>query len=246
MRPLKLLSLLFVTTGVMLIPTVVRAATFNTLSGYTDTNFNNDKNNGLFQEDWVTEGRAASNNWDQAIWNWTNNTTFPSSTAAQASTPWPKNVSVPITITYNNGNASFSFNNQTISANNVTEAARFPNGLNTIYIRTRSNNDGSTIQLNNISITDSLGTFTTNLNALSNNSLNVDYLKIEGINGNFTLTANATFGWTTSSSPTDSRLAFQVKMGANPQAVPEPLTILGAATAIGFGTFFKKALRKNQ
>ncbi|MCH2248071.1 MAG: PEP-CTERM sorting domain-containing protein [Crocosphaera sp.] len=31
-----------------------------------------------------------------------------------------------------------------------------------------------------------------------------------------------------------------------PTVVPEPLTILGAGTAIGFGTAFKKKLGKNK
>ncbi|WP_326997424.1 PEP-CTERM sorting domain-containing protein [Crocosphaera watsonii] len=38
-------------------------------------------------------------------------------------------------------------------------------------------------------------------------------------------------------------MAFQVKGGAT---IPEPLTILGSATALGFGTFFKRKLSKKQ
>ncbi len=30
------------------------------------------------------------------------------------------------------------------------------------------------------------------------------------------------------------------------EAVPEPLTLLGAGTALGFGTFFKRELSKKQ
>ena len=56
------------------------------------------------------------------------------------------------------------------------------------------------------------------------------------------LTGNANLSWI-GSPPNNSRLAFQVKGGAT---IPEPLTILGSATALGFGTFFKRKLSKKQ
>ena len=70
----------------------------------------------------------------------------------------------------------------------------------------------------------------------------VNYLLISDIEGDFTLTGNANLSWI-GSPPNNSRLAFQVKGGAT---IPEPLTILGSATALGFGTFFKRKLSKKQ
>lgn len=234
--------------GVGLSTSVAQAATFTDLPGFGDSDFNNAKNSGLFEEDWVAEGRIGNNanngTWEQGIFNWTNNTTFPP-TSAQDNFVWTSDTPVAFTIDYqaaNGGTLTYTLGGQIISSTNLTEASRFPNGLNALYIRTRSNNVEDSVSLSNLSISHSSETFNYVSSLGSSDGDTVNYLLISDIEGDFTLTGNATLSWLTSR-PNNSALAFQVKGG---NVVPEPFTILGSATALGFGTLFKKKLSKKQ
>ena len=131
---------------------------------------------------------------------------------------------------------------QVISSTNVTEASRFPNRLDTLYFRTRSNNEGDSVELSDLTILDDNGSVSYGGSVGSSDGDTVNYLLISDIEGDFTLTGNANLSWI-GSTPNNSRLAFQVIGGAT---IPEPLTILGSATALGFGTFFKRKLSKKQ
>ena len=117
---------------------------------------------------------------------------------------------------------------QVISSTNVTEASRFPNRLDTLYFRTRSNNEGDSVELSDLTILDDNGSVSYGGSVGSSDGDTVNYLLISDIEGDFTLTGNANLSWI-GSPPNNSRLAFQVKGGAT---IPEPLTILGSATAL--------------
>lgn len=159
-------------------------------------------------------------------------------TPASANFSWVSGQVVPFTMNYsplNNGTLTYTLGGQTITSSNLTESSRFPNGINTLYLRTRSA-DNSSLTLQNLVVD---GTPLTNLFSTGNNV--VDYLQVSELDGNFTLTGEAILSWT-GEAPTRSALAFQVKGGYG--AVPEPLTLLGVGTALGFSTFFKRALKK--
>ncbi|WP_157951260.1 PEP-CTERM sorting domain-containing protein [Cyanothece sp. BG0011] len=244
----KNLAAVTIALGVGLSTSVAQAATFTDLSGFGDSDFNNAKNSGLFEEDWVAEGRIGNDNpesgvWEQGIWNWTTNSS--NSLVEQGGLDWNSGGAVAFTINYqaaDGGTLTYTLGGQTISSTNLTEASRFPNGLNALYIRTRSNNAGDSVSLNNFQLVDDNGTFNYNTPLDSSDGDTVNYLLISDIEGDFTLTGDATLSWLTSR-PNNSALAFQVKGG---NVVPEPFTILGSATALGFGTFFKKKLSKKQ
>ncbi len=73
----KYLAAVTIAMGVGLSTSVAQAASFTDLPTFTDTDFNNAKNSGLFEEDWVAEGRIGNNanngTWEQGIFNWVNN-----------------------------------------------------------------------------------------------------------------------------------------------------------------------------
>lgn len=239
------LSLTMATLGLAISASAASAAVFTPLPGFIDSNFNTQKSQGLFQEDWVAEGRiGGTTTFEQGIVNWTTNTN--NNTPVNANFPWASGQVVPFTVQYeaaNGGKVTYTLGGQIISASNLTEASRFPNGLNTLYLRTRSVTD-STATLQNLLITGMPPAYSGILSSSGNGSGNgdVDYLQITGLSGDFTLQGEAILSWT-GVRPTQSQLAFQVKGG---YAIPEPLTMLGVGTALGFGTFFKQQLAKNQ
>lgn len=68
-------QLIWMTTATLVVISASSAHAISTLSGYTDAQFEQDKASGLFQEDWVGEGRigiVGSGDFEQNIVNWTN------------------------------------------------------------------------------------------------------------------------------------------------------------------------------
>lgn len=234
-------QLIWMTTATLVVISAssAHAISFNTLPGYTDAQFNQDKANGLFQEDWVGEGRIGGpTTFEQNIVNWTTNSS--NNTPATGEFSWENGLIVPFTMSYspsNGGTLTYTLGGQTITSSNLTEPSRFPNGINTLYLRTRST-DNSALTLKNLVVD---GTNLSDLVSSSTGDGEVDYLQVSELDGDFTLTGEATLSWF-GTPPTQSALAFQVKGGYG--AVPEPLTLLGVGTALGFGTFFKRALKK--
>jgi hypothetical protein len=239
--------------AITLAPSASQAANFVPLpTSFSDTDFNNAKTTpyGPFtqgwQEDWVSEVRGGNNRTDGtyelSINDWDTNTTPSYPTTVQ--NVFTSGQAVDFSISYDGTNATFIWGTnltspKTLTASNLTEADRFPKGLDSIFIRLRSNNSSS-FGLSNLVVD---GNTYSGRSLLANSSDNFDYLLITGITNNFTLTGKATLSWT-GSIPSNSNLDMTVKMGYG--AVPEPLTILGAGVAAGFGTFFKKRVNQNK
>ncbi len=246
----------------LLLASEAGAVTFKHLSSsFNDNDFNNAKTqplNGIFaqgwEEDWVAEARGANNTLsgdpELFINNWVVNNSSPGSpNVTSAQYIHTKSENVNFSVTYNGGNTVFVWGTnlpanrqRTLQRNNVTEANRFPNGLDSIFIRLRSETQNpstsNSFEISNLVVDGKAYNGTMKANNLDS----IDYLLITGITSNFTLTGTATLFWTGTNPPTGSRLDMTIKMGYG-KAVPEPLSILGAGTALGFGYLFKKRIK---
>ncbi len=108
-----------------------------------------------------------------------------------------------------------------------------------IFIRTRASSTSSltvnNLVLNGVALGDSSSTV--------NDPERLDYLRISGLSGgDFTLTGNSIMDWT-GSTPTNSNLAYQIKVAT---AVPEPSTVLGLLSVTALGAFFKRKQKRQQ
>jgi hypothetical protein len=239
--------------AITLAPSASQAANFVPLpANFSDIDFNNAKTTpyGPFtqgwQEDWVSEVRGGNNatngTYELSINDWDTNTTPSYPTTAQ--NVFTSGQAVDFSISYDGTNATFIWgtnltSRKTLTTSNLTEASRFPNGLDSIFIRLRANSTSSFGLSNLVVDGNAYGG-----SLLANNTNTLDYLLITGITNNFTLTGKATLSWT-GSIPNNSNLDMTVKAGYG-AAVPEPLTILGAGVAAGFGAFFKKRVNQNK
>lgn len=235
-------------------PSVAQAVTFIPQpSTFNDTNFNNAKSNTIapftqaWQEDWVAEVRGGNNalngTQELSINNWINNTSSP---GAAQTTPaqniFTSGQAVNFSVSYDGTNANFLWGTnlgatqKTLSISNLTESSRFPQGLDSIFIRLRSDSTSS-FQLSNLVVNGE----SYSGSMLANGADNLDYLLITGITNNFTLTGTATLAWTSVAIPSNSNLDMTVKMGYG--AVPEPLTIAGSVLAGSGLMFFKRKIR---
>ena len=236
-------------------PSVAQAVTFIPQpSTFNDNDFNNTKSNTIapftqaWQEDWVAEVRGGNNalngTQELSINNWINNTTAP---GAAQTTPaqniFTSGEAVNFSVSYDGINANFLWgtnlaaaSQKTLSTSNLTESSRFPQGLDSIFIRLRSNSTSS-FKLSNLVVNGQ----SYSGSMLANSADNLDYLLITGITNNFTLTGTATLAWTSAAIPSNSNLDMTVKMGYG--AVPEPLTIAGSVLAGSGLIFFKRKIR---
>jgi hypothetical protein len=244
--------------AITLAPSASQAANFVPLpTTFSDTDFNNAKTTPYgpltqgWQEDWVSEVRGGNNatngTYELSVNNWTTNAGANVTYPTTAQNVFTSGQAVDFSISYDGTNATFIWGTnltppKTLTASNLTEASRFPNGLDSIFIRLRSNANSSFGLSNLVVDGNAYGG-----SLLANSSDNFDYLLITGITNNFTLTGKATLSWT-GAIPSNSNLDMTVKAGygAAGAAVPEPLTILGAGVAAGFGTFFKKRVNQNK
>jgi hypothetical protein len=119
--------------------------------------------------------------------------------------------------------------------------------VNNIFLRTRSNRSDSSMILSNLmfnnkALKNSKGT--TKVTSLDSIGVEVDYLRINDINSNFKLTGTAAMSWDkTKVNPTQSNLAFQIKVGNSPKKkrkVPEPNTLAAIFIAGVIGSGLKK------
>jgi hypothetical protein len=121
--------------------------------------------------------------------------------------------------------------------------------VNNIFLRTRSNRADSSMVLsdlmfNNKALKNSQGT--TAVTSLDSVGIEVDYLRINNIDSDFKLTGKAAMSWDkTKVNPTQSSLAFQIKVGNSPKEkskVPEP----GTLAAIFLTGIIGAGLKKKQ
>lgn len=112
----------------------------------------------------------------------------------------------------------------------VTQAFTAP--FSDIFIRTRANN-GTSVVVDNLFLDDvAVG----DRSAVENveGSFGVDYLRISDISEPFKLTGTSTMNWTEGSNPTNSRLAYQIKVVnlEDTQPIPEPTILVGLGVSL--------------
>jgi hypothetical protein len=140
------------------------------------------------------------------------------SPATTAQYNWQTTVPVSWTLTYNHVTNLITFTLDTVVLQYTTPLS----GFSDVFVRTRAVNASSDIVVDNL-VLDGVGVGDT-----SNANGNIDGLDILWISGGtltdgFTLTGRTTMTWT-GSAPTQSRLAFQLKVGTVAPVATEPAT----------------------
>jgi hypothetical protein len=123
---------------------------------------------------------------------------------------WPNGIPVPFIVHYDAGLDLVTF---TVGANVLTYTP--DPGFAEIFVRTRAVNVGSSIRVDNLFLN---GTAVVDTSVAIGDGLDILRIAGEAIQNGFLLTGDATLSWT-GSPPTQSRLAFQIKI-ASPAAVP--------------------------
>jgi hypothetical protein len=115
-----------------------------------------------------------------------------------------------------------------------------------IFLRTRSSGIGSSVVLSNLmlngkALKDSTGK---TVNSLDSVGSEVDYIRVKDLTPGFKLTGQTSLSWDkTKANPTQSSLAFQIKVGNSPKPkrkVPEPNTLAAIFIAGVIGAGLKK------
>ena len=209
-----------------------------------------DLNNTLNSKAFVAEGR---------IGDLGGNATFELDLGADTSAPftsanyaWPNSIAVSFLVEYTaaTGDVIFSVPGDG-SGQTLSYASTPPAPINSIFIRTRAVNSGSSISVDNLTLTDFNGNNmgvgsassqtsgdTGGLDILQISSLLLDY--------DWTMSGTSTMSWI-GSAPKNSRLAYQIKVGnatltgGESFPIPEPSSfiLLGIGCA-GFLLFKKK------
>jgi hypothetical protein len=175
---------------------------------------------------WVAEGRIGS----AGDGNKANLGATTSAPAVTANIVWQNGVAVPWILSFDSTTNLAAFS---IGGSNMSYTVNPASNLQ-LFIRTAaiSYSAGTTLssQVSNLNFIQGSQTGAVGDTSFANNPTNsgavVDYLNIGGVNydESFTLTGNTTFAWGSSTAPTGSRLAFEVKL-TNVVAAPEPATL---------------------
>lgn len=142
--------------------------------------------------------------------------------ATQAQYGWVSGQVEPFSLTYNGGTGlvTFQLGGRTL---NYTPGSTFTD----IYIRTRATQAGTTVTVNNLVLN---GCVVADQSTATGDGL--DYLRLANAapGSGFTLTGDATLSWT-AAAPTQSNLAFQIKLGTPAPPLPVTPTTWGALKA---------------
>lgn len=226
-------SVTLATVGLTLASSVANAATVKRLPDFTDQQFENLRSRGEFTELFVAEGRIGNNQLTGDRELGINDSK--GNPVAEGQLAWGSDQPVNFTLEYTGSQVNY-----TVAGIPLSSTA-FRGSVNQIFIRTRETNT-SNIRLDNL-VFDNVFLGAEAFSAPGGSDPDrVDYLLISDISEPFTLTGNVVLSWT-GTPPTGSNLAYQIKVGTS-EPVPEPLTILGSAVALGFGGLLKKEYSK--
>lgn len=130
---------------------------------------------------------------------------------------WSSGVVEPFTLTYDSGTntATYSLGGKALQYQPLL-------GFKEMFIRCRAVNTNTTITVNNLVLN---GCAVADHSSADGNGSGLDILALTGeeLDAGFTLTGDATLTWQ-GSPPTQSRLAFQIKVGNAPTVSVEPST----------------------
>lgn len=251
------------TAGLLSFAPAAQAFTF-TPSSMTDTEFNSLILGGQFSELFVAESRWGNNalNGDREIGINTPLVPNADGTAlvggspfagASADTIWQPGQAVSFELSFDaiTGAIRYAVGDTVLTTSTLGQT---PNG---IFLRTRAQGGtGSTAEsttsslFQNLALNDGSGfQALMDFGSISaGTTSDVDYLVISDLAGSFTLKGEQVFDWN-GGDPRGSRLANQIKVGSgsytqgpesDPQAVPEPATLLGLLAIVGVGLRFNR------
>lgn len=172
--------------------------------------------NTLNSKAFVAEGR---------IGDFGGNATFELDLGADTSAPstsanyaWPNSTAVSFLIEYTAATGDVIFKvPDSILGQTLSYTSTPPSPINSIFIRTRAVNPGSSITIDNLSLTDVNGNDMGVGSASSQTSgdsggLDILWISSTLLDYDWTLSGTSTMSWT-GSAPTNSRLAYQIKVG---------------------------------
>lgn len=216
------LTLAVVGLGAVSVPTAASAFTVVDRTGFTDTEFNQLRTDGLFTELFVAESRIGNNavggNGEREF----GINTDTGANVAFGDRIWDNGGLVNFTLQYTGSLVNY------IVGDRLLSSSAFSGPVTDIFLRTRAVNN-STMALSDLLFN---GQAISNLFSSGLGSSDVDYLQISNITTPFTLTGKSLMSWT-GTTPARSNLAYQIKVGTTPvESVPEPGTV-GALLAAG-------------
>ncbi|NJR16478.1 MAG: PEP-CTERM sorting domain-containing protein [Calothrix sp. CSU_2_0] len=219
--------------GLISAPSSASAFTIVNTPGFGDTAFEQLRTDGKFTELFVAEGRIGNNanngTHEIDILEDTKKSFIP---VAKGDRTWVNGGLVDFSLIYDGSKVTYKVDNQTLISQ------QFSGGVTDIFLRTNASLVGSKTSLKNLFFN---GTSIGNLESSAVTARDTDYLQISQVTAPFTLTGKSSFSWT-GARPSNSNLAFQIKVGNSPKAVPEP----GMVSAIvGVGTIGYKRRKKH-
>ncbi len=224
MKTLKAISTLAAATiGITMGATTANAATFEALPDLTDQQFNDLLTDGLFKEDFIAESRGGTAGLSGDFEIDIQDVIPPGPGGPPVDTSqfkWENGVPVMFKLEYDGSKLTYTVGDKVIMASDIQELS----SLNSMLIRTRSNSDGSVMELSDI-VVDGMAY---NGVVRSEDGDTIDYLKVTDIGNSFVMTGKSTMSWVGDDGdiPTRSRLAYQIKVGKMHEDVPEPASLL--------------------
>lgn len=227
--------------GMFSLPVAANAFNLVDRTGFTDTQFNQMRTDGLFTELFVAESRIGNNSTSTAERELGINTDTGAPVAIGNRT-WANGGLVDFSLEYTGSLVKYTVGGQLLSSTAFS-------GLATdIFLRTRAGGDtsnginGSTMGLSDL-VFEGVGIGSLSSSVTGTGS-DVDYLQIAGISAPFKLTGKSMMSWI-GNNPKNSQLAYQIKVGTTPQtqSVPEPGTV-GAIALTGLLALGSKKQQK--
>lgn len=236
MNPSKLVfSLALATAGMLGAPTLANAASFTTLPGFTDLDFEQMRTEGEFTELFVAETRIGNNRFDGDRELGINTGTGTPVHQGQDQRIWTSGDEVDFILEYTGSLVNYTVGGRLLTSDD------FSGPVTDIFLRTRATSNSemsfTNLLLDGMAIDDlvssTLGT---------SDSKDVDYIQISDLSTPFTLTGTYTKTWTSSRAPRNSHLASQIKVGTTPpdidtnpneNKIPEPSMVLALTVGAG-------------
>ncbi|MFB2880092.1 choice-of-anchor W domain-containing protein [Floridanema aerugineum] len=216
-------TLAVVSLGAVCVPKEANAFTVVDRTGFTDTEFNQLRTDGLFTELFVAESRIGNNGFGGNNEREFGINTDTGANVAFGDRIWENGGLVDFTLQYTGSLVNY------IVGDRLLSSSAFSGPITDIFLRTRAVNN-STMALSDLLFN---GQAISNLLSSGLDSTDVDYLQISNITTPFTLTGKSLMSWT-GTAPSRSNLAYQIKVGTTPpvESVPEP-GMVGALFAAG-------------
>lgn len=207
------------TVATAAISTTAQAISFTPLS-ISDAEFNAMRANGSFTELFVAESRIGNNGFGGNEEREFGINTDTGANVAAGQRVWTNGGAVDFVLEYANNLVNYIVDGVTLSS------TQFSGPATDIFLRTKSvvntTTTNSSMSLTNLFL-DGFGA----ISDLVSNGNDVDYLRISGLTGPFTLRGTSIMAWS-GETPSRSNLAYQLKVGTSPQqSVPEPSVVFG-------------------